>query len=559
MKNTKVICIIIALALVIGCVIFFVANSIDNSGKTTTQISREETVADLMKYVDRKIDYTEKANPVKGTVNLEGNSLEDELPDINGYPFKVKGTANVNVEIFSSPEKAGSETSSNDPKANTWLLDVSEQFNKKMYTTSDGKTVSVSIRSVSSGLACDYIVSGKYLPDAFTPSNETWVSMLKAKGVSLTQEEKCLVGNVAGIVLKEKTYNELLDKYGKVDIEAVIDATINGLAMGYTNPYASSTGLNFLVTSLDSLGNDVSKFQDFQKNVPVVSYNTTQMQSAINSGVLDAMILEYQTFINTPELRNYKFIPFGVRHDNPLYSIGNLSSEKKEALKLFAEFATNSESQKLATKYGFNSLNYVPNIDEPDGETLLDAQELWKKEKDCGQEIISVFVVDTSGSVDGAPLNEMKESLVNAAQYINPEHYIGLISYNSNVTINLPIDKFDLSHRAYFNGEVENLTASGDTMTFDAIAVALKMIEEAKVDHPNAKCMIFVLSDGLSYGSLSSVEDFIDDLNIPIHTIGYNANIAALREISEINEGAAINAATDDIIYVLKNLFNAQL
>ena len=51
----------------------------------------------------------------------------------------------------------------------------------------------------------------------------------------------------------------------------------------------------------------------------------------------------------------------------------------------------------------------------------------------------------------------------------------------------------------------------------------------------------------------------IENLNVPIYTIGYNANIAALQEISKINEAASINADTDDIIYTLKNLFNAQM
>ena len=153
----------------------------------------------------------------------------------------------------------------------------------------------------------------------------------------------------------------------------------------------------------------------------------------------------------------------------------------------------------------------------------------------------------------------MKTSLINGVQYISPEHYVGLVTYNSNVTINLPIKKFDLNQRAYFNGEVSNLSAGGGTYTFHAIAVALQMLEEARVDHPNAKFMLFVLSDGESNGSLRDVSGFIENLNVPVYTIGYNANIAALQEISKINEAASINAATDDIIYKLKNLFNAQM
>lgn len=566
-RSVKVILGILVLAVIVFVAIFGGMSALDDAGKTTTQLSREDAAHELVRYVERNVDLVKKTNPIKGTVDLESSSLADELPDINGYPFKVKGNGEINLEIFSSPEKAGSETSSNDPKANIWLIEVVKNFNKQGFTV-DGKTVSVSLRSVSSGLACDYISSGKYVPDAFSPSNEAWASMLQAKGVTLNQEAKSLVGNVAGIVLSKETNEKLIKEYGTVNIGIIIEATVkNQIAMGYTNPYASSTGLNFLMSSLycfdpnNPLSDEaIAGFQSFQANVPVVSYNTTQMQGAIDSGVLDAMIMEHQTFVNTPELRNYIFIPFGVRHDNPLYSVYPLSAEKQKAMELFAEFATNAESQKLAEEYGFGAnSSYVSEIPEADGNTLLDAQELWKKEKDNGQEIVSVFIVDTSGSVAGAPLNEMKTSLINGVQYISPEHYVGLVTYNSNVTINLPIKKFDLNQRAYFNGEVSNLSAGGGTYTFHAIAVALQMLEEARVEHPNAKFMLFVLSDGESNGSLRDVSGFIENLNVPVYTIGYNANIAALQEISKINEAASINAATDDIIYKLKNLFNAQM
>ena len=53
----------------------------------------------------------------------------------------------------------------------------------------------------------------------------------------------------------------------------------------------------------------------------------------------------------------------------------------------------------------------------------------------------------------------------------------------------------------------------------------------------------------------------IDGLNIPVYTIGYGtgANMDTLGAISSINEAASISANTDDVIYKIKNLFNAEL
>ena len=88
-----------------------------------------------------------------------------------------------------------------------------------------------------------------------------------------------------------------------------------------------------------------------------------------------------------------------------------------------------------------------------------------------------------------------------------------------------------------------------------------KMLQKAKEQYPDAKPMLFVLSDGQSNRGydLSDIREPLDALNIPVYTIGYNADIEALSQISSINEAASINADTDDVVYKIKNLFNANL
>ena len=235
---------------------------------------------------------------------------------------------------------------------------------------------------------------------------------------------------------------------------------------------------------------------------------------------------------------------------------------KKEILRQFAQFCQTEENQKLAKEYGFNvDLNYTVEQREVDGTTLLNAQELWKKEKDSGKPILAVFVADVSGSMDGEPLNSLKTSLINGMQYINTTNYVGLVSYSDEVVINVPVGQFNLNQQSAFKGAVESLSASGGTATFDGIIVATDMLLAAKEQYPDAKLMMFVLSDGETNRgySLKDIQEPIDALNIPIYTIGYNADIPALESISAINEAASINADSDDVVYKLKNLFNSGL
>lgn len=141
----------------------------------------------------------------------------------------------------------------------------------------NGLPVSVKIRNIASGTATDYIRSGKYIPDAFTPSNELWGEMVKANGMNTQLITNRLIGNVAGIVTNKTKYDELVEKYGSLNVKTITDAIANNeLSMGYTDPFASSTGLNFLVTALgtfdssDLLGEQaVQGFEKFQANVPL--------------------------------------------------------------------------------------------------------------------------------------------------------------------------------------------------------------------------------------------------------------------------------------------------
>jgi Ca-activated chloride channel family protein len=534
-------------------------------------LTYDEASLQLTKLVD-------EIEPKQQFVNWRANvpvgaqpSLEETLPNIDKFPLVVNPAVrptDVVVEIFSSTEKSGKGTDG-------WLVEVAEEFNQQNVKLENGSTAKVKIRYIASGTGYQYIGSRKYLPDAFTPSNHLWIKMAEARGVTMTSISESLVSNLAGVVMKQDVADTLKTEGGDLNVKNLIDAVSQGrLSMGYTNPFASSTGLNFLVTVLQSFGGGddakllspevASAFEVFQRSVPFVAFTTIQMrQSVDNDGSLDAFVMEYQTFTKDQSLKSgYEFIPFGIRHDNPLYAVDQLSEEKLEALHAFAKFASEPAVAEKAEQYGFAPpTGYNPPYVAPAGNLIIRAQQFWKEKKYSGRPIAAVFLCDVSGSMSGTRIRGVREALKKAGTFITPESSIGVISFSTDVKILLPIKKFDLNHKGALLAAAESMREGGQTAMYDGVAVALSMLAEEQKKQPNLKPMLFVLTDGetnrgLGFDNLRAV---VEGMNIPVFTIGYEADFDELQRLSSLVEAASLKADSEDIAYKLATIFNAEL
>lgn len=507
-----------------------------------------------------------KVSVTKVDAPLDIYDLDSEtktLADIDTFDMTVRSNAQITIEIAAPSELSGDTPDD--------LINVLAKNFNNSHTELNGKSVGVSVRKIASGEVVTYMTEGDYRPDVYIPSSHALGEMLKAKGVGVIKLTDRMAGNTAGILMEKQTYADFVEKYGDVTVDKVLEASLAGdLTFAYTNPYTSATGLNILTTMLHSFdaNNPLSdaaakKLLDYQRQSPPVAYTTGVLRTQAAKGIIKAMVMEEQAYRNTPELKDYVYTPAGIRHDHPVYTFDYVSSEKQEVAKKFVEYCLSDEAQKIATDKGFNLHDdYVDQSAGLDGAGYLAAQKIWKANKDGGKPIIAVFVADISGSMDGEPLNALKESLISTARYIGSDNYIGLVSYSDEVYVDLDIEQFDETQKAYFSGAVKAMTAGGGTATYDATLVALDMLNKKAGEVPDAKLMLFVLSDGdqnKGY-SLDRIIDIVGGMKVPIYTIGYNMRSTdELKRLSEINEAALINAQTDDIVNQLRNLFNVQL
>lgn len=529
-----------------------------------------ERAAERIRDMKSQVDWREDIVTERARIELAGAAdLKKSLPAISTFPIVVApASGDTTAEIFVSTEKSGTGTDG-------WMVKVAEDFNAAGIRLASGRLAQVAIRKIASGTGHDFIASRKYVPQGFSPSNELWVSMVAAEGIPVERFAESTVGNVAGIVMKQAVAARLREKYGKVDVPTLVDAVVQGsLVMGYTDPFASSTGLNFLVTVLSRFSDGkpeamlspavVSAFESFQKGVPFVALTTLQMRESVEkNGSLDAFVMEYQTYVQTASLKSgYEFIPFGVRHDNPLVGLGKLTEDQRGTLKALAEFGARPEYRRLAADYGFDpKLDYASAIPVPAGDVLVQAQRLWKEKKDAGRPIAAVFVCDVSGSMRGARLAQLKQALLGGAEFISPSNSIGLVVFNHQVTTVLPIRPFDLSQKAAFHAAVQRLEADGNTAMFDGTIVGLNMLLDEKARNPSIKPVLFVLTDGETNRGFDfdTAAAPIEGLGIPVYTIGYEANIDQLKKLSSLVEAASLNAGESEIEYKIGALLNAEM
>jgi len=529
--------------------------------------SPDKAAAEIKKLVTTTVQPSYRENQVRANIQLTHTNLLSMLPDLREYPIALNAKDDARteaVEIFTSSEKAGQGRDG-------FYLELAEAFNQQRNRISNGKEAKIAIRKMASGLGAQFMQARRYTPDAYSPSSFLWADLLKANGVPLTAIAEVTAPNTAGIVVK-KSKVDLITTEGKLDIAKLLTNVSSGsFAMGYTNPYQSSTGLNFLLTILNSfaegdesqmLSPDVaSAFEAFQAGVPFVAQNTIQMRDAAQgSGVLDALVMEHQSWVNVTGMNDYQFIPFGIRHDSPLYATAEADSAEREVLSLFAKFIRSQQS--MLDRFGFGqSPDYNNNYQLKDGSIIGQAQKLWKLKKSGGRPIAAVFVADVSGSMEGIRIKQLKKAMIESSDLISSSNAIGLVTYSERVNVDLMIRPFNVQQKALFNGAVERLRTGGKTATNDGILVAADLLLEYGKANPDHKKVIFVLSDGETNRGMefAAVEKALEWSGIPIHAIAYELSSDHLRALAGLAEGAYIEASTGSASYRIGNLLNSEM
>lgn len=124
------------------------------------------------------------------------------------------------------------------------------------------------------------------------------------------------------------------------------------------------------------------------------------------------------------------------------------------------------------------------------------------KFRECGSKVAVGLLVDRSGSMRGAKMDNLKSALTTFSQTLSDKSVIGLSSFSSNddgaivVTEDVPFSRYKDAKTTMPNA-ISSLRAAGSTNTRTAFIFEKDKILAAQKEFPDQKFALIFLSDGV--------------------------------------------------------------
>jgi len=159
-----------------------------------------------------------------------------------------------------------------------------------------------------------------------------------------------------------------------------------------------------------------------------------------------------------------------------------------------------------------------------------------------------MVALDVSGSMNGPKLDLCKTTLALLLRELRPSDRFGLISFGSDVKLEIPLRKLTQSNKEHALAKIKSLKTRGCTNMSGGIGMAAQEIKS--IESPHEVRTIFLLTDGLPNEGVSDREGIVNLTKgclgsnggqnpIPIHCFGYGSDHdrEMLRDISLATEG----------------------
>ncbi len=148
------------------------------------------------------------------------------------------------------------------------------------------------------------------------------------------------------------------------------------------------------------------------------------------------------------------------------------------------------------------------------GSSLEDFELLNIEDLQDTQEMSVVLVVDRSGSMEGAPMEDTRQAVTNFVKTIDEEIHAGLVAFDDSAQL---INGLTENKSGVLRG-IASLDAGGGTNIYSGLKLAGQTLESQ-----NGRRVVILLSDGAD-GNAGMIDEVLDELvrkEIYVYTIGF--------------------------------------
>src|SRR5512139_101320 len=303
---------------------------------------------------------------------------------------------------------------------------------------------------------------------------------------------------------------------------------------------------------------------------------------------LDAFVASEQIVINANQKPGVDLVAIypnegSLWQDHPLALLeaSGLSDLNRETFSAFANYVTSPEAQQAILAKGYRPADLGLKIDDanspinagngadpakpqtslqvPSAAVLDVVRESWLANK---RRTNVMLVVDTSGSMQGEKIENVKEALATFLDQIKSnEERVGLFEFYSDVTERVKINDLK-NNRSALVRAVTNLDPGGNTALLDGVAAAYERLQQ--LGDPNSINAIVVMTDGKENASAISLNQLVARLQngnqrgvpVVIFAIAYgsDADMKMLQSLSDATGGQTLLGSVETIRKLYKVL-----
>ena len=487
-----------------------------------------------------------------------------------------------------------------------WLETAVTQFNASKTETAAGNPVYVILNPVEAGQAVTEMAGGTDTT-LWIPDQQVWVNVLADQGNADFQGD---CQNVAQSPLVIGMWREAASALGwpglplgwlDIGSLAADPAAWNyysggelgqNFRMGHTHPGLSATGANTLLAVVQAAQSQTGAVSVEEIQQPIVQASVGAFEGGVTWFSQDSADLA-----QTMSQRGINYLTAGVMYESDVVNYGNgnlvaiyplegtfmadfpacvnqsASGEEVEAALLFRDYLLSVEGQQAALENGLRPVNPAvpvgPPLDEargvdpnqpdvifapPSVKTVYAVQDLWQEAR---KDVNLVMALDTSGSMYGSKMDNMRAAAVQFVEQMGDDDYISIIAFSTEPVLLVEHAQVGPNRNKIIN-VINGLYADGDTTLFDAVGDAGVVLSRTTL--PDTANALVVLTDGQDtrsyrYDEYTAVNEAIAN-NATVFTIAYgrDADDAILSALAERANGkffqgdeASISAIYDEM------------